>query len=179
MTTHAETSLKYISDTDRSLGATGMTIAMIVMDGSHMLAGIDIDAAPDDMVQFMPEYYFEGNPRLMATASWRRLIENFNLTAGMLIGNVLCRRILGDGKMPEDHEREYLHGVVVEEGSQSCDLDQEEASALFANTYNKLSRLFLNRGVRSIGSEFATRLEQERTLSRLEVLNALSALRML
>lgn len=179
MDKETENSLRYTSDTDRCLGAAGMTVAMVVLGGENMLAAVDLDAEADDMVQFMPEFYFEGNPRLMASASWRRLVSNFNLSAGMLAGNVLCRRMFGEGRMPSDEERDYLHGVIVEEGTSTCSLEPEEASTLFDNNYRRLARVFLNRGVRSIIDDFTAQLSQERTLSRLEVLHYLGAMRML
>lgn len=171
--------LRYADDHDRSLGASGMAVAMMVLGGENMLAGLNIDAEPDAMVEFMPEYYFEGNPRLMASAAWRRLLGNFNLTAGMLIGNVLCRRILGRGSMPETAERDYLRDVVVEEGTASCSLEPEEADSLFDNNYEKFTRVFLHRGVRSVASDLAEALLAARAMSRLEVMSHLSSLRML
>ncbi|MCM1336557.1 MAG: hypothetical protein NC187_05975 [Candidatus Amulumruptor caecigallinarius] len=179
--THSDTivALRYSDDLDRSLGASGMAVAMMVLGGENMLAGLNIDAEPDDMVEFMPEYYFEGNPRLMASAAWRRLLGNFNLTAGMLVGNVLCRRIIGRGAMPADEERDYLRGVVVEEGTTSCSLEPEEANSLFDNNYEKFSRVFLHRGVRSVASELAEALMAARAMSRMEVMSHLSSLRML
>lgn len=171
--------LRYTDDHDRSLGASGMAVAMMVLGGENMLAGLNIDAEPDDMVEFMPEYYFEGNPRLMASAAWRRLLGNFNLTAGMLVGNVMCRRILGAGTMPADEERDYLRSVIVAEGTDSCSLEPEEADSLFDNNYRKFSRVFLNRGVRSVTTELAAALLAARSMSRMDVMGHLSSLRML
>lgn len=171
--------LRYADDHDRSLGASGMAVAMMVLGGDNMLAGLNIDAEPDEMVEFMPEYYFEGNPRLMASAAWRRLLGNFNLTAGMLVGNVLCRRIIGRGSMPADAERDYLRSIVIDEGTSSCSLEPEEADSLFDNNYEKFSRVFLHRGVRSVAAELAEALLAARAMSRIEVMGHLSSLRMI
>lgn len=172
-------SLRYKDEADKCLGAAGMAIAVVALDGSAAIASIDIDAAPDEMIEFMPEFYFEGNPRLMASASWRRLLHNFNLTAGLLLGNVLCRRMVGSRQMPSDDERRYLHDVVVEEGTRTCELDEDEAENLFDNSYERMSRLFMRRSIHSVAGEFASLIRQQRRLSRLELLQNLQALHMI
>lgn len=49
-------SLKYKDEADKCLGAAGMAIAVVAMDGSDDIASMDIDAAPDAMVEFMPDF---------------------------------------------------------------------------------------------------------------------------
>ena len=172
-------SLKYKDEADKCLGAAGMAIAVVAMDGSDDIASMDIDAAPDAMVEFMPDFYFEGNPRLMASASWRKLLHNFNLTAGLLIGNVICRRMVGGMQMPTDTERQYLHDIVVQEGTETCELEEDEVENLFTNSYDRMQRLFMQRSVHTMASEFASIIRQQRRLSRLELLQNLQALQML
>lgn len=172
-------SLRYRDDDDKCMGATGMAIALVVLNGENLLASLDVDAEPDGMVEFMPEFYFEGNPRLMASASWRRLIGNFNLTAGLLIGNVLCRRMVGTRCMPADDERQYIRDIVVEEGTSTCSLEPEEAANLFENNYDRFTGIFMRRGVHSLAHEFASLLKAERRLSRMDVLQNLRSLSMI
>ncbi len=172
-------SLKYKDEADKCLGAAGMAIAVVALDGSAAIASMDIDAAPDEMIEFMPEFYFEGNPRLMASASWRRLLHNFSLTTGLLIGNVLCRRMVGGLQMPSDAERQYLRDIVVQEGTETCELEEDEADNLFANNYDRMSRLFMRRSIHSMAHEFASIIRDKRRLSRLELLQNLQSLQML
>lgn len=172
-------SLRYKDEADKCLGAAGMAIAVVALDGSAAIASMDIDAAPDEMIEFMPEFYFEGNPRLMASASWRRLLNNFNLTAGLLIGNVLCRRMVGNLEMPSEAERQYLRDIVVDEGTETCALEEDEADNLFSNNYDRMSRLFMRRSIHSMANEFAAIIRNQRRLSRMEVLQNLQAMQML
>lgn len=171
--------LRYTDDTDRSYGASGMAVALVVSGGESMLAGVNIDADPDEMVELMPEFYFEGNPRLMASASWRRLVNNFNMTAAMLLGNVLCRRIEGKNAMPDQAEKDYLRDIIVEEGESSCSLEPEEAEHIFDNNYRKFSQIFAHHGVRPVIRDLASTLIKERALSRYEVLSLIDSLRMI
>lgn len=172
-------SLRYKDEADKCLGAAGMAIAVVAMDGAAAIASMDIDAAPDEMIEFMPEFYFEGNPRLMASASWRKLLHNFNLTAGLLIGNVLCRRMVGGLQMPTDAERQYLRDIVVQEGTETCELEEDEVENLFSNSYNSMQRLFMRRSIHSMANEFASIIRQQRRLSRLELMQNLQALQMI
>lgn len=51
-------SFKYKDETDRSYGATGMAIGLLIFDGEDMLASIDLDASCDDeMVAMSPDFY--------------------------------------------------------------------------------------------------------------------------
>ena len=54
--------LKYKDETDRSYGATGMAIGLLIFDGEDMLDSINIDGDPNDMVVMSPDFYFAGTP---------------------------------------------------------------------------------------------------------------------
>ncbi|MDE5594227.1 MAG: hypothetical protein K2I89_01460, partial [Muribaculaceae bacterium] len=84
-------SLKYTDEKDKSYGLTGMAISMIVLDGEEYLSGMSIDAPVGEGVELSQDFYFIGNPRLSAKIAWNEILKHFQLSAGMVISNVMCR----------------------------------------------------------------------------------------
>lgn len=172
-------SLKYTDDNDRCYGATGMAIGLMVFDGEDMLASISLDSGHGDLVAMTPDFYFAGNPGVSAKSAWNQILKNYNIGIGMLMSNLLCRHIVKDRRELPTEVREYVHNIAREEGHDSCSLDDDEIDRLFDKNYNYLNRVFTHRGVQSVAHDFASTLLQRRTLSRLDVLELLDALRML
>ncbi len=172
-------SLKYTDDKDRSYGATGMAIGLMVFDGEDMLASISIDGDPNEMVAMTPEFYFAGNPGVSAKTAWNQMLKNYNLGIGMLMANLLCRHVVNGRHPLPDSLRDFLHDLAREEGKESCSLDDDEIDRLFDKNFSYLNRVFTHRGVQSVAHDFAATLLSRRTLSRLDVLEQLSALHML
>lgn len=172
-------SLKYKDDTDRSYGATGMAIGLMVFDGEDMLASISIDGDPNEMVAMSPDFYFAGNPGVSAKSAWNQLLKNYNIGVGMLMANLLCRHLVGRRQQLPDEMRDFLHTLALEEGRDACSLEEDEIDRLFNKNLSYLNRVFTHRGVQSVAHDFAATLLSRRTLSRLDVLEQLEALRML
>ncbi|MCM1355650.1 MAG: hypothetical protein NC212_04490 [Staphylococcus sp.] len=172
-------SLKYKDDTDRSYGATGMAIGLMVFDGEDMLASISIDGDPNEMVAMSPDFYFAGNPGVSAKSAWNQLLKNYNIGVGMLMANLLCRHLVGRRQQLPDEMRDFLHTLAIEEGRDACSLEEDEIDRLFNKNLSYLNRVFTHRGVQSVAHDFAATLLSRRTLSRLDVLEQLEALRML
>lgn len=171
--------LKYTSESDRAYGATGMAIGLVIYDGDEMLASVDIDADPNDMVALSPEFYFAGNPGVSAKTAWNQILKNYNLGISMLIANVMCRHLVGQRHTVPDDIVELLRSLASGEGRDSCELDDDETERLFNKNYTYLQRVFSHRGVQSVAHDFAATLLSRRALSRHEVLEQLSALNML
>lgn len=171
--------LKYKDDTDRSYGATGMAIGLVIFDGEEMLASINIDGDPNDMVAMSPDFYFAGNPGVSAKTAWNQMLKNYNLGIGMLMSNLLCRHLVSERQALPDSLRSYLYNIAVEEGREACSLDDDEIDRLFEKNINYLTRVFSHRGVQSVAHDFAATLLSRRSLSRLDVLEQLESLRML
>ena len=172
-------SLKYTDDKDRSYGATGMAIGLMVFDGEDMLASISIDGDPNEIVAMPPEFYFAGNPGVSAKTAWNQMLKNYNLGIGMLMANLLCRYVVNGRHPLPDSLHDFLHDLAREEGKESCSLDDDEIDRLFDKNFSYLNRVFTHRGVQSVAHDFAATLLSRRTLSRLDVLEQLSALHML
>lgn len=172
-------SLKYTDDNDRSYGATGMAIGLMVFDGEDMLASINIDGEPDEIVAMSPEFYFAGNPGVSAKAAWNQILKNYNIGIGMLISNLLCRHLVNRRQQLPAALRDLIHDIARNEGRNSCSLDDDEIDRLFEKNITYLNRVFTHRGVQSVAHDFAATLLSRRSLSRLDVLEQLEALRML
>ncbi|MDE5988103.1 MAG: hypothetical protein K2F88_02640 [Duncaniella sp.] len=171
--------LKYKDDTDRSYGATGMAIGLLIFDGEDMLASINIDNDPNDMVEMSPDFYFAGNPGVSAKTAWNQLLKNYNLGIGMLMSNFLCRHLVSARQALPAALRDLIHQVAVEEGHEACSLEDDEIDRLFEKNMAYLTKVFSHRGVQSIAHDFAAELLSRRSLSRLDVLEQLEALRVL
>ncbi|GFI52775.1 hypothetical protein EEL34_05040 [Muribaculaceae bacterium Isolate-039 (Harlan)] len=171
--------LKYKDETDRSYGATGMAIGLLIFDGEDMLASINIDGDPNDMVVMSPDFYFAGNPGVSAKTAWNQMLKNYNLGIGMLMSNLLCRHLVSAHQALPAAMRERLHSIAVEEGRDACSLEDDEIDRLFEKNMSYLTKVFSHRGVQSIAHDFAAELLSRRTLSRLDVLEQLEALRVL
>lgn len=172
-------SLTYRNETDRCYGAAGMAIAIVVFDSEEMLAGVDIDAEPNNIIDLDQEFFFAGNPGLSAKSAWTRILSNFNISMAMTIANAMCRSVILDRKPLSFQAKQLLRDHVLEEGAASCSLEEEETSRLFDKNYTYLTRVFNHQGVRSVADDFVTTLRDRRRMSRMEVVEALRALSML
>lgn len=172
-------SLSYRNDKDRCYGATGMAIGIVVFDGEEYVTRISVDTPADRMVEYEESFYFSRNPRLSAKDQWHQMLQSFNLSVVAMLSNLLCRTLVLDN-MPVSFEvKQLLRDTVAEEGRESCSLDPDEVDRIFNKNYDYLMRIFNHRGVQSVAHDFAATLAQERTLTRLEILEHLKALSMI
>ena len=171
--------LRYNDEKDRSYGAAGMAIGLVVFDGEDMISTISLDRESGDIMEMTGEFYFSGNPGVSAKAVWNQLLKNYNLSVVMLISNLLCRSLVMNMTHLSDDVRDAIHEAVTEEGHAVCSLEDDEIDRLFDKNYNYLYRIFSHRGVQSIAHDFAHLLTTRRVLSRGEVIDQLSSLNML
>lgn len=175
-----DVSLKYRDDDDRCYGITGMAISMVVLDTDHLLSSISIDGdTDDDHVYFSPQYYFAGDPKLSAKAAWSQLVENYQATVGMMLGNVMCRSYVYSHTPIDTDMRAALLGIVEEEGQNACSLDEDEIERIFNKIYGYMHKVFSHHGVQSVAMDFSRTLKQSRAMSRADILENLRALSML
>ena len=169
--------LRYTDETDRCYGAAGMAISLVVYDGEEMLSAISLDGpAGSQTMTLAPEFFFAGNPGISAKTAWRQILKNYNLGIAMVTANLLCRYLVNRHTGLPDDVREALHDLAVEEGTDACQL---EADAIFDKNINYLTRVFSHRGVHSVAHDFASALQQRRSLSRLDAIEMLQSLNML
>lgn len=168
--------LSYRNEDDKCYGATGMAVALVVLNGEDRLSAVALDAAPGEIMEMQSEFYFSGNPSLSAKTVWHTMKDNFALTVGMLISNIMCRRIVLDSETVDNDLRSQIFSVINEEGKEACGLEDDELDTLFDKEYRYLLRVFNHRAVQSVAHDFANQLKRRRHLSRLEVLEELRAL---
>lgn len=171
--------LSYKNESDRCFGATGMAIGLVVFDGEDMVARISIDQPPHAMVEMNEDFFFTGNPSLSAKTAWSRMVRNFHLMVAMMIGNVMCRRMVSDKADISADLHDALRSRIIEEALDSCSLEEDEADRLFEKDYAYLYRVFNHRGVQDVARDFADALSRERSFSRGDILDHLRALSML
>lgn len=164
----------YKNEADKTYGATGMAMAIVIFDGHDALASINLDAEAQEVVKLTDEFYFSGNPSVSAKSVWQTILNNFNLAMAMSIANVLCRRVVLDHSSDYEDDARRLRKLMVDAGKEHCSLDDDETLHLFNKNFAYLERLFNHYGVQSVARRFADTLEHRRTMSRLEVFEALS-----
>lgn len=168
--------LSYISDTDRCYGATGMSIALVVFDGEEKLASVDLDREPQDILQLTEESFFSGNPSMSAKHAWHQILSNFNLQMAMMMGNVMCRRLVMQHVDVDPDTRSALLSLLISEGADTCSLDDDETTRLFNKNYSYLLRVFSHYGVQAIARDFAAELSQRRRMTQGDIIEKLQPL---
>ncbi len=174
-----ETKLSYRNEDDRCYGATGMTVAFIVMEGDELIAGVNLDSTPDSLIEYASDFFFTGNPGLSAKSAWNTILKHFNLSMAAAMANIMCRRTVLENGSIDKPTKQNLLDLMIEEGRSTCQLDDDETRRIFDKNYVYLTRVFTHRGVQGICHDFALTLKQRRHMTRFEILEALRALRML
>ena len=172
-------SFTYKDEADRCYGVAGMAIGLVVFDGEDLLTAIDIDNDPHTMVEMTDEFFFIGSPSVSAKATWEKLVRSFTLTTAMTISNVMCRSIIKEGKLIQNHVKRTLHDLVIDEGREACSLGEDEVERIFEKEYSYLQRIFNHIGVQSVAHDFADSLASHRRMTRGDVLEHLRSLSML
>lgn len=174
-----ENRLKYRDDNDKSYGATGMALSLVLLDGEDMLVSVTLDNHPGEMMEMHSSFYFSGNPGLSAKAAWQQMKQNYGLSVAMLLGNVMSRHIVHDKKNIDPRIKAFLTDRAIQEGSESLGLENDEIRAIFDQEYAYLLNVFNHRKVQDIVHQFADILRQRRTMSRLEIIDLLRSLNLI
>lgn len=172
-------SLKYTDEKDKSYGLTGMAISMIVLDGEEYLSGMSIDAPVGEGVELSQDFYFIGNPRLSAKIAWNEILKHFQLSAGMVISNVMCRNYVQHRRKLSSELVARLKDFVREEAKENCSLDEDESDMIFEKSLNYFDRIFSYARVHEIAHEFASAIVKQRSMTAQEIIEQLRQLSML
>lgn len=170
--------LEYTNEDDRAYGLAGMAISLAALDAFDRVAEISLDGG-DTMVEFSNEYYFSGSPSISPKSTWGNLVNNFHITASMVIGNVMSRSLV---RMRRDVPVEVLgriHDEILREGHDSCGLEDDEIDALFNRTLSFSRRIFANPRLHPAINDFARILSTRRTLSGNELRDELHLLQLI
>lgn len=160
--------LKYSDEKDRAYGLAGMTISLAALDAFDRIARVNLDGEPW-MVEFSNEYYFSGSPSISPKTTWDNMVQNFHITASMVIGNVMSRAMV---KMHREIPTDVLgavHTAIQDEGRDSCGLEDDEIDALFNRALTYSRRIFSDSRLHPAIEEFAHVLTKKRILSGNEI----------
>lgn len=166
--------LKYSDEEDRSYGLAGMAVSLMIWKADDMLARVDLDGP--DSIEFVPEYYFTGNPRLSAKVAWQYMLKRYQESMGMVIANVMCRHYMQRHRAPDAATRAELLRQLEQEGIEACSLEADEIRRLFDSSYDYLDRVFAHSGVQAVVRDFTAALRAQRALSRGDVADILAAI---
>ena len=173
------TTLKYTDTTDRAYGLGGMAVAMVVWDSDRYLRQLDIDAPADLGMALYPEFFMIRSPKSSPRAAWNDAVEKFQLGAGLLISNILCRALVRQQGEITTQMRQNLVRSLQDEGRESADLTPTEVEALFSKAYNYFHNLFSHPAVASLARSLCSELEESRTLGHERVMEILAPLQRL
>lgn len=170
------TALKYKDEHDRSLGLAGSAIAMVIWDGEDQLAAIDLDRPAGCGMELTPDYSFSGNPRLSARQAWQQMLKQLELTSAMVMGNVLCRSYVGQGRPPSSSARAALRAILRDEAITACSLEDDEIDQMYSRLLDLQSQIFVHNEVSTIARTLSADLLTHRRLTAAEVLDRLNRL---
>lgn len=168
--------MKYRSEKDKCYGVAGMAIGLSIFDAEDLLSEVNIDADGVDCVQFVPDFYYTGSPRVPASKSWHHIYAHYQVSMGLAIANVLCRKMVLDRGVLDRKRREELLDAAIADGLALCQLDRDEVEPMFDKSYSYLMRVFNNRDIQRVISDFAAQLRERRALTRAEVAELLQEL---
>ena len=171
--------MKYRDELDKSYGVAGMALGLSVFEADDLFTSVTLDAVGPGCIQFTPEFFFAGNPRLSARGSWKYILGHYRITVGLAVANALCRRMVLDNEPVDSKLRDDLFNAAYEDGREYCQLEQDEVEPIFDEAFDNLSRLFSDSRVRKAMDSFADALQQRRTLSHIDVNDILQQLNLI
>ncbi|MDE7154618.1 MAG: hypothetical protein K2O00_09305 [Muribaculaceae bacterium] len=174
-------SLKYIDEEDKSYGLVGTAVGMYVFECDDHLLGLSLDETePERSVQLVAEHYFSGNPSMSAKIVWNNLLSQYRMMVAMTVSNYLCRVLVHRHDNSVDpFAKNMLRRVIIEEGHDTCQLDEDEIDRMFNQGYQHFQRIFAHSGVQNVIHTFASDLRRVRTMDHEEIERELMALRMI
>ena len=171
--------MKYRDELDKSDGVAGMALGLSVFDADDLFTAVTIDAEGPECIQFTPEFFFAGNPRLSPRGAWKYILGHYRISVGLAVANALCRRMVLDNSRVDDKLRDQLFNAAYDDGRDYCQLERDEVEPIFDEAFENLTRLFSDSRVRKAMDTFADALQQRRTLSHIDVNDILQQLNMI
>lgn len=170
--------LAYQNEDDRAFGLAGMVISLASLRAIDRVAEISLDSE-GPMVEFSPEFYFQGSPSVSPKATWDNLVQNFHITTAMVLSNVMARSVVRMKEEAPDNLLKEIYSEVEKEGKDTCELDKDEIENLYNNAMLSMKRLFHNRRLHPAIEEFAHIISRKRNLSGREIRDELHLLQLL
>ncbi|MBD5194294.1 MAG: hypothetical protein HDS12_05725 [Bacteroides sp.] len=170
--------LAYLNEDDRAYGLAGMAISLAALDAIDRVAAISLDA-DGPMVSFANEFYFSGSPSVSPKSTWHNLVHNFYITSAMAVSNLMARSLVRLGEEVPNDLLEAVHNAMLNEGMETCSLEDDEVDNLFTKTTIGMRRIFANRRLHPAIDTFARTLSRRRNLTGTEIYDELRELRLI
>ncbi len=170
--------LAYRDEEDRAYGLAGMAITIASLDAIDHVAKITLDT-DGPMVVFSNDFFYAGSQSVSPKATWNKLLENYRLTAAMVVSNILSRRYVHERTTNIDDMLSPLREILAQEGRETCELEQDEIDNIFSRVLNYSQRIFANRRLFPLIDEFAGIIARRRSLTGREIAEELAFLRMI
>ena len=161
--------MKYHDELDKSYGVAGMALGLSVLDASDLFTAVTLDGEGPGCIQFTPEFFFAGNPRLSPRGAWQYILGHYRITVGLAVANALCRRMVLDNDRVDNQLRDELFNAALADGNRYCQLERDEVEPIFDEAFDHMMRLFGDSRVRKAMDTFADALQRRRTLSHIDV----------
>lgn len=171
--------MKYRDELDRSYGAAGMALGLSVFDADNLFTAISLDADGPGCIQFTPEFFFAGNPRLSPRGAWKYILGHYRISVGLAVANVLCRRMVLDNEKVDQQLRDQLFNAACDDGREYCQLERDEVEPIFDEAFDNMMRLFADSRVRKAMDTFSDALQRRRTLSHIDVADILQQMNLI
>lgn len=168
--------LRYSDEQDRAYGLAGMAIALFVLDGQKYINSISIDVPVGQSIDFSEDFYFVNNPKFSAKIAWNENLKHFQLSAGMILSNIICRNYVRHRHKLSSDVINDLKRIVCEDAASDCSLDKDESDMMFSNSLQYFDRLFSYSTVHEVARDFVDAIGRRRSLSSQEVIENLSRL---
>ncbi|MDE6273398.1 MAG: hypothetical protein K2M31_10390 [Muribaculaceae bacterium] len=160
--------LSYSNEDDRAYGLAGMAISLAGLNAIDRVVDISLDS-DGPMVNFSQEYYYSLNPVISPKSVWENLMNNFHITASMVIGNVMARSLVRlHEDLPSEIERQ-VYAEIEAEGEDTCGLEKDEIETFYRRLLTHHRRIFANPRLHPAISELAGIISRRRRLSGLEL----------
>jgi hypothetical protein len=171
--------MRYRDELDKSYGVAGMALGLSVFDADDLFTAVTLDGEGPGCIQFTPEFFFAGNPRLSPRGSWQYILGHYRITVGLAVANALCRRMVLDNESVDNALRDDLFNAAWADGRDYCQLERDEVEPIFDEAFDNMKRLFADSRVRKAMDTFADALQQRRTLSHIDVSDILQQLNLI
>lgn len=161
--------MKYRSEDDKCYGVAGMAIGLSIFDADDLFTSITLDSEGLDCIEFTPEFYFCGNPRLSPKDAWQCLYSHYTISMGLVIANTMCRKMLLDHGTIDRKLRKSLFQAACDEGKEMCQLEKDEVEPVFDQYFSHLIKVFSNDSIKTAIHQLADELKEHRNFSRIEL----------
>lgn len=168
--------LKYIDEKDKSYGLAGVAISIVALDAEGYLDAISIDSPAGECVEFSHDFFVTSNPGFSAKIAWNERFKHFQITAGMLIANLMCRSYVQHRNKLSSETIDELRKIIFDEGEAVCSLEKDETDAVFDRSVSYFDRLFSYAKVHELANNFASTIVSKRRLSAQEIFEVLQQL---